>query len=102
MVRRGFAATINAPEIGAAAAPGDLAPRHFRDKRLTLIVGGQDGVWHREALDQMYDWLCSNGCQPAKKVHPDRNIVELLWGKGVKAPGDVYEDVAKGVGLATR
>jgi pimeloyl-ACP methyl ester carboxylesterase len=101
-VRRGFAAVFDAPEVGGGAAPGDLAPRHFRDKRLTLIVGGQDGVWHREALDQMYDWLCSNGCDPSKKVHRDRNIVELLWGKGVKDPGDVYDDVAKGVGLPAR
>jgi len=102
MVRRGFAAVFDAPELGDGAAPGDLAPGHFRDKRLTLIIGGQDGVWHREALDQMYDWLCSNGCQPSKKVHPDRNIVELLWGQGVTDPADVYEDVAKGVGPAKR
>ncbi len=107
MVRRGYAARFNAPEITGGGRErsleqardpleSDLRPEFFIDKRITLISAAQDRVWHRDSLDLMYDWLRRIGCKRVvKNVVAADNIVELLWGR---EPAKVYELVEEGVG----
>jgi cholesterol oxidase len=108
MVRRGFAARLNQPDlidrerIGSkqARVPGgellrsDLAPKNFANKRVTVIAGADDRLWHRDSIDLMYEWL-RNRATPAgeperhtKHVLPLYGHLDLFWGR--TAETDVY------------
>jgi pimeloyl-ACP methyl ester carboxylesterase len=106
MVRRGFVAPFGAPDVidrtrldeyaGDDSLRAFLKPEYFRNKRITLINAAQNRVWHRDALDLMYEWLRNNGCSDAaKQVLPDHNIMELIWGADVH--DNVFPKVAAGL-----
>lgn len=105
MVRRGFVAPYGAPDVidrtrldsysGDPSLRDFLRPEYFRNKRVTLINAAQNRVWHRDALDLMYEWLRNNGCQATKHVMLDYNIMELVW--GARVHDEVFEKVAMGL-----
>jgi hypothetical protein len=96
MVRRGFAARFDAPDVidrprvvgggpGRPAGDNDLDPTWFRNKRVTLLAAGQNHLWHRDSVDLMYEWLRSqpgdsSPSRYAKRVFPGYNLQELMWG----------------------
>jgi pimeloyl-ACP methyl ester carboxylesterase len=106
MVRRGFVAPYGVPDVidrtrldsysGDPSLREFLKPEHFRNKRVTLINAAQNRVWHRDALDLMYEWLKNNGCRDATKhVMLDYNIMELIW--GARVHDEVFDKVAMGL-----
>jgi cholesterol oxidase len=112
LVRRGFAAHLDAPDVidrprlgerFPGSAPivrenGYLDVTHFLCHRITLITGAQNRLWHRDSIDLMYEWLRSNGCRRehvVKHVLPNYGHQDLLWGE--TAPVDVYERILKGI-----
>lgn len=102
MVRRGYAAGFDAPEhvVGepnrGAVRETDLNPEHFHDSMHVTLLGGQNnGLWHRNSLDLMYDWLRSyTSATCRKRILPGYNLHELLWGARAKA--EVYPIVLDG------
>lgn len=72
----------------------------FRKRRVTLIGGAQDRLWHRESLDLMYEWLLrapATTSQPCEKHILTRYAHnDLLW--AASAPQDVFEKVVAGLG----
>ncbi len=110
MVRRGFAAPLDAadvidrPRLGArfprrvpiVEANGYLDVTHFLRHRITLITGAQNRLWHRDSIDLMYEWLRSNGCRHVDKhVLPNYGHQDLLWGEAAR--GDVYPLIQGGI-----
>src|SRR5262249_50214348 len=95
MVRRGHADRLDAPDVidrpglPRASIPerpvGDLDPRFFTDKRVTLLAATENCVWHRDSMDLMYEWLRASapaGHQTAyrKHVFSGYGLQELMWG----------------------
>lgn len=109
LVRRGFSDRLNAPDVPARAGArrplgsgvhGDLNPVHFLDKRVTLITGAQNQLWHRDSIDRMYDWLRNQPCQhyPVKRIRPGYAHQDLLWGKTEPETGSVvYDWIEEGI-----
>jgi pimeloyl-ACP methyl ester carboxylesterase len=106
MVRRGYAAAFDAPDVidrtrlssACRAAPipqSYLDPAHFRHLQTTLISAGENQVWHRDALDLMYEWLRNNRAPSVKRVFPHCDIQELLWGEHSKET--VYPAIVQGL-----
>jgi len=100
-LRRGYAAPF---------VPGNIQPlprdtsylRHeaFRDRRITLITGDLNSLWHRDSIDTMYEWLRrgTQSEQPlslVKHVIPDFGHQDLYWGVG--APDVVFQKVRDGL-----
>lgn len=106
LVRRGYAARFDAPDVvdWARAGRGDtrgrpclprerlvpghyLDPTHFRGKRITLITGAQNRLWHRDSIDLMHEWLLAEAAgrasdpRPVKHVLPGFAHQDLLWGR---------------------
>lgn len=95
-VRRGYAARYNELDVidrsrlsSRRARPpvvqGDLLPRCFRNKRVTVITGADDRIWHRDSVDLMYEWL-RNHATPSlqrerhrKHVLPRYGHLDLFW-----------------------
>lgn len=109
MVRRGFAAPFDAPDVidrtrldGAGRRPASagalqryLDPRRFRGLETTLLCAAANQVWHRDAVDLMYEWLRNAGALTVKRVFPGYNIQELLW--GARAEREVYPEILRGL-----
>jgi pimeloyl-ACP methyl ester carboxylesterase len=104
MVRRGYAARMNQPEMSSPMSPlgvitgSDLDPRFFDErKRFTLICPTHNLLWHRDSMDLMFDWLRSYTRSPCRKCDiPGYNLHELLWGE--RAAIDVFPVIASGLG----
>ncbi len=105
MVRRGFAARNNQPDVidrsrlgkSKASCPAivsDLVPDYFMDKRVTVMAGADDRLWHRDSIDLMYEWLRNEATPPGeparhrKHVLPLYGHLDLFWGED--AEQDVY------------
>jgi hypothetical protein len=108
MVRRGYAARLNALDVidrsrlkGRVGRPGvamgDLEPAHFRNKQITLIGGAQNELWHRDSIDLMYEWLLSNGPRGryAKHMYPNHAHQDLLWGGDPEDRTEIYGTIEK-------
>jgi len=104
MVRRGYAARFNAPDVidrarlhlsprSGAVPDSHLVPTHFKDKRVTLLAAAQNQLWHRDSMDLMYEWLHEIGTDVTKLVFARYNIQELLWGP--RSAAEVYPEVAR-------
>jgi len=57
-LRRGWSAPFNATE-GARTLVDEDARKRFANRRITLITGNENQVWHRDSVDRMYEWLCN-------------------------------------------
>ena len=98
MVRRGFSSRFVAdPAARNTAETTDLNPAPFRDVHVTLVAAADNGVWHRDALDRMHDWLRRFPyVRSDKHVVPGCNIQELFW--GAKTRATTYPMFAEGLG----
>ena len=74
----------------------------FRDRKLTLITGDVNSLWHRDSIDTMYDWLRRGrrSEQPRelrKYVLAGFGHQDLHW--GLEAPERVFPLIANGLRL---
>jgi hypothetical protein len=102
LVRRGYAARFDAPDIvgrrsESASAEreldGDLLPAHFKNKRVTLLTGAENQLWHRDSIDRMHEWLLAHACfrrEPRHQKHVLRDYAHLDLFLGAEAETDVY------------
>ncbi len=78
----------------------DAARKKFSKlKRVTLITGDRNRLWHRNSIDYMYEWLTQgrlrNEYVVEKHILPDYGHQDLLWGK--EAPKCVYPIIKRGL-----
>ena len=78
----------------------DTARDHFKKlKKVTLITGELNRLWHRNSIDLMYEWLCRGGPAFAKrvekKVFADYGHQDLLWGD--KADACIFPTIERGL-----
>ena len=100
-LRRGHAAPFVPSSIGPL--PPDtryLQRRPFQDRRITLITGDLNSLWHRDSIDTMYEWLRRGrrAEQPLalqKHVLPEFGHQDLYWGVG--APRLVFPKILEGL-----
>jgi hypothetical protein len=109
MLRRGYAAPFDTPDVidrprlsrakpNQAERPTFLIPAPFHDKRLTLITGAENRLWHRDSIDLMYEWLlgeASPRARPKKHVLSGFAHQDLLW--GASSDRDVYPLIQAGI-----
>jgi pimeloyl-ACP methyl ester carboxylesterase len=106
MVRRGFAAPFNTPDVitrthirrvdprSGHGPEGDLGSGpNFANKTITLVGGTDNRLWHRDAVDLMYEWLLANarGGTFYKQVHRGYGLQEIMW--GANAPAQVFPKI---------
>jgi len=79
---------------------GEAAYQHFKAlDLLTLIGGGLNGLWHRDGIDRMADWLSRSPEMRGryrKKVLLDYGHQDLYWGRN--AAVDVFPKIIAGLG----
>jgi len=108
LVRRGYSATFGALDVldreriaaGVGQVEGsDLVPDHFRTRRVTLVTGTDDRLWHRDSMDLMYEWLRNDGTnregnaqaertRHQKRIVPRYGHLDIFWAES--AVRDVY------------
>jgi cholesterol oxidase len=103
-LRRGYAApfVINGRGRSMALDETYLQREPFRDRKLTLITGDLNSLWHRDSIDTMHEWLLvgRKSDQPRavrKLVLPGYGHQDLYW--GIKAPMDVFPRIVEGLRL---
>jgi len=107
LVRRGYAAEFDAPDVvdrprlgshrPAGPVPGHfLIPEPFRRHRMTMLVAAENQLWHRDAMDLMHEWLRSHQVESTKVVHAGYRIQELFWGR--RAREEVYPGILGALG----
>jgi len=101
-LRRGYAAPFVPGKSGATLPSNDryLRPEAFRDRRITLITGDLNSLWHRDSIDTMYEWLRRGtpGDQPRalrKHVIPEFGHQDLHW--AADAPDVVFPLIRDGL-----
>jgi pimeloyl-ACP methyl ester carboxylesterase len=115
MVRRGFAAKFNEPDVidrsrllrrrprashREGPTGGDLASGpNFKDKVVTLVSGAENRLWHRDSMDLMYEWLCNNAGGGSgrfyKQAYRGYGLQEIVW--GTNAPDDIFPHIESGL-----
>jgi hypothetical protein len=100
-LRRGHAAPFVPSSTGPLSPdPRYLQRRPFQDRRITLITGDLNSLWHRDSIDTMYEWL-RRGRQAEQPVSLQKHVVpefghqDLFWGVG--APTLVFPKILKGL-----
>jgi alpha/beta hydrolase family protein len=99
-LRRGYAAPFVPRGRGRSLASQDalLNQAAFRDRKLTLITGDLNSLWHRDSIDTMYEWLL-RGRPSAQRV--EKHVLagfghqDLHW--GLKAPDNVFPLIVNGL-----
>jgi pimeloyl-ACP methyl ester carboxylesterase len=100
-LRRGYAAPFVATRTGPLPADTSYLQRQaFRDRRITLITGDLNSLWHRDSIDTMYEWLrrgrrAEQPLSLQKHVLPDFGHQDLYW--GVDAPTLVFPKILEGL-----
>jgi cholesterol oxidase len=101
-LRRGHAGRFM-PSRSGATLPRDtdyLKPEAFRDRKLTLITGDLNSLWHRDSIDLMHEWL-SRGRQSDRPKGLRKHVLtgyghqDLYW--AAEAPVDVFPLIAEGL-----
>lgn len=104
-LRRGYAApyeNLGNRRFRIAADATYLNHEAFKARKITLITGDLNSLWHRDSIDTMYEWLRRGpkSEQPLalrKYVLPGYAHQDLQWGIG--APTDVFPRIAAGLSL---
>ena len=100
-LRRGHAAPFVATSTGPLPADTRYLQRQpFQDRRITLISGDLNSLWHRDSIDTMYEWLrrgrrAEQPLSLQKHVVPDFGHQDLYW--GVDAPQVVFPKILEGL-----
>lgn len=115
MIRRGYSARFNALDVidrtriardSGQVEGSDLLPDHFKTKRVTVITGSDDQLWHRDSIDLMYEWLRNEATDPAGNPRDERlrhrkfiarnyGHLDIFW--GMRARQDVYAEFHRGL-----
>jgi pimeloyl-ACP methyl ester carboxylesterase len=103
-LRRGWAAPY-VPNSSRTTLPADreyLRREAFRERKLTLISGDLNSLWHRDSIDTMYEWL-RRGRQSEQPRALRKHVLagyghqDIHWGSA--APRDVFPLIASGLSL---
>lgn len=101
-LRRGYAAPFVLKSRGRSLASQDdlLNQAAFRDRKLTLITGDLNSLWHRDSIDTMYEWLLrgrpsDRPLQLRKHVLAGYGHQDLHW--GINARTDVFPLIVNGL-----
>lgn len=94
--RRGWAAEWKSKNEGALLE--DTAREHFDIlKRITLVTGNNNRIWHRDSIDRMYEWLLKgprrDPARVEKQVFHDHGHQDLLWGSN--SGQEIYPYIAQ-------
>jgi pimeloyl-ACP methyl ester carboxylesterase len=102
-LRRGYAGKFVTARTDPLPPDQDyLRPEAFRDRRLTLITGDLNSLWHRDSMDTMYEWL-RRGRSADHPLALQKHVVagfghqDLHW--GTTAPEQVFPKIASGLGI---
>jgi hypothetical protein len=127
MVRRGYAAKLDELDIidrsrldarkascrragdrrqqalreSAPSVVGDLLPKNFRNKRVTLFAGADDRLWHRDSIDLMYEWLRNEATPPGERERHRKHVLplyghlDLFWSPD--SPKDVFPKMLEAI-----
>jgi pimeloyl-ACP methyl ester carboxylesterase len=95
-LRRGWVAPWQVDDSDTSC----LNPEPFARRKVTLITGEENQVWHRDSIDRMYEWLRREldlRCRPHIRKHVLRGYghQDLYW--SAKAHTDVYPLIAAGL-----
>ncbi len=101
-LRRGYAAPFVANGRARSLVSRDayLKREAFRDRKLTLITGDLNSLWHRDSIDTMYEWL-RRGRRSEQPLQVDKHVLagyghqDLHW--GTRAPTEVFPLIVKGL-----
>jgi pimeloyl-ACP methyl ester carboxylesterase len=101
-LRRGYAAPFVLQGRARSLASQDtyLKREAFVDRKLTLITGDLNSLWHRDSIDTMYEWLL-RGRRSEQPPQVDKHVLagyghqDLHW--GTKAPTEVFPLIVKGL-----
>ena len=100
-LRRGHAAPFVPTSTGPLPADTRyLQRRPFQDRRITLITGDLNSLWHRDSIDTMYEWL-RRGRRAEQPLSLQKHVVsdfghqDLYW--GVDAPTLVFPKILEGL-----
>jgi pimeloyl-ACP methyl ester carboxylesterase len=100
-LRRGYAAPFVRDRTGRLPADTSyLQRRAFQDRRLTLLTGDLNSLWHRDSIDTMYEWL-RRGRRDEQPLSLQKHVVadfghqDLYWGVG--APKLVFPMILEGL-----
>jgi hypothetical protein len=103
-LRRGYAAPFagNAKTRSLTSNNAFLRQEKFRDRKVTLLTGDLNSLWHRDSIDTMYEWLLrgrpsDRPLQVRKHVLTGYGHQDLHWGKD--APTDVFPRIVEGLKL---
>lgn len=98
-LRRGYAAPFETRRARSLVSQeGFLNQAAFRDRKLTLITGDLNSLWHRDSIDTMYEWLL-RGHPSAQRV--EKHVLrgfghqDLHW--GIDAPTAVFPLIVNGL-----
>ena len=68
-------------------------------RKVTLITGALNRLWHRDSIDLMYEWLVRGSAAYRGRVHkhvlPGYGHQDLLWGRD--ASRDVWLRIREGL-----
>ncbi len=91
-LRRGYMAPFGAPENGPEAwraARTYFRPESYADKRLFLLTGRHNALWHPDSLARFDEWLrADTTAHVTRHVLPDYGHQDMLW--GASAHHDVF------------
>ena len=99
-IRQGHATFYDRSRSNDDDFVSDKARGHFAQlESLTLITGDLNRLWHRNSIDLMYEWLCRESPQFAKRVKkvvlPDYGHQDLLWSDS--SPEEIFPLVRDGL-----
>jgi hypothetical protein len=92
------------PELASKRAAELLSDDEVRErfkamKKVTLMTGALNRLWHRDSIDLMYEWLrrgvSKHPCQFTKRVFPEYGHQDLFWGKN--SADDVFPTIKDGL-----
>jgi hypothetical protein len=105
-LRRGWLAPFNSASASSVLVD-EAARQRFANRRITLITGNENQVWHRDCMDRMFEWLGNgkalnpgqNPDQPliVKHVLPEYGHQDLYWSTQSAKESGVYRLILDGL-----
>jgi cholesterol oxidase len=92
-VNRGCAGAFDAKQDDYTLIDSQARQRFRGLRRVTLITGEKNEIWHRDSIDRMYEWLGRSNCE--KRILGDYAHQDLLW--GTNAYRDVFPKILEGL-----
>jgi pimeloyl-ACP methyl ester carboxylesterase len=103
-LKRGWAAPFDASLAAQDRYVSQSSRKKFAGRRVTLITGNENQVWHRNSIDLMSEWLGNGpnipGLTIKKHVLTKYGHQDLYWSS--KARKEVYPLIAGGLGVEVK